>query len=203
MSNEAENQISENAPNPALNVALVSVGTSGIAMAEKMNLGKFPLKKIFLDTSSEALEELQNSAGTRILLGEKECGGLGCGMDETLAERAAEVSSDEIRNALKDVDLAFLVSAFGRGTGSGAAPVVAKILRNLGITTLCFATMPFSREGVAISSRAVSAAKKINAECHAFVAIEDDLVAQIGEEIKYTDGYKIARSWIERGINAC
>ncbi len=188
---------------PKIRAVVLGVGTRGSQMVQKMALSKMPIERIFMDTDRSVLDALPGDAGTKILLGEKELHGIGTGTDENRAEQAAQTTADEIRDALRGVDLLFIVTALGRGTGSGATPVIAKLAQGLGVTTICFATIPFSLEGVAIGNRAIFAAKKISEECNAFVAIEDDLIVQVGDEVNYTDGYKIARTWIERGIEAC
>ncbi len=188
---------------PSIRAVLLGVGTRGDQMVHKMKLSKMSVERIFMDTDRSALDALPDDAGTKVLLGESELHGIGTGTDESRAEHAAQITTDEIISTLRGVDLLFIVTALGRGTGSGATPVIAKIAQGIGITTICFATIPFSLDGPVIANRAMSAVKRISEECNAFVAIEDDLITQVGNEINYTDGYKIAREWIEHGIEAC
>ncbi len=204
MLEEPENKDNSARAVPAVKAAVLGVGSSGILMMKSMALPRIPIARIFMDTYRGAFDDIPAGAGTKVLLGEKELRGLGTGMDAGAAERAAEASGGDIAAALRGYDLLFVVVALGHGTGSGATAFIVKTARELGITTICFATFPFTREGAAIGERAAVAAKKISEESNAFVAIEDDFVAQVdGAGINYVDGYKIARSWIERGIEAC
>ncbi|MBF0461570.1 MAG: cell division protein FtsZ [Magnetococcales bacterium] len=100
---------------------------------------------IVANTDTQALA--RNLAPTRIQIGENVTRGLGAGAKPEVGMRAAEESQDRIREALTGADMVFITAGMGGGTGTGAAPVIAKIARELGILTVAVVTKPFSFEG--------------------------------------------------------
>ncbi len=107
-----------------------------------------------VNTDSMALD--QSKADHTIQIGEKATRGLGAGMDPTMGRKAAEESLDQFKEAMKDSDMVFIAAGMGGGTGTGAAPVVASVARELGILTVAVVTKPFRWEGNARSSIAQS-----------------------------------------------
>ena len=89
---------------------------------------------IAINTDNQALA--RNKAEIKIQIGEKVTRGLGCGADPSVGEKSAEESRDEIAEAISNTDMLFITAGMGGGTGTGAAPVVAQIARDLGILTV-------------------------------------------------------------------
>ena len=100
---------------------------------------------IAINTDAQAL--LQSEAPTKIRIGDKLTKGLGVGGNPTLGAKAAEESSEDIYDALKGADMIFIAAGMGGGTGTGSAPVVAQIAREVGALTVGVITKPFAFEG--------------------------------------------------------
>src|SRR5437879_12436439 len=109
--------------------------------AEMMGVGV-----IAVNTEAQALR--QSDAPQKIRTGDKLTRGLAAGADPGVGQRAAEEDSEKIYEALKDADMIFIAAGMGGGTGSGAAPVIAEIAKDLGSLTVGVITKPFSFEGV-------------------------------------------------------
>ena len=128
----------------------------------------------FIAINTDAQDLSRSIAPTRIRIGDKSTRGLGAGGDASVARAAAEESKDEIRAALEGSDMVFVAAGMGGGTGSGAAPVVARIARELGALTVGVVTLPFGFEGVRRRLTADAATEAIAAEVDALLAIPND-----------------------------
>ncbi len=127
--------------NPQIKV--IGVGGSGSNTVSRM--AKFDIQGVELvavNTDAQALRFCR--AQNKILIGKSITRGLGTGMDVVLGKRAAEESRQELSEKLKGADMVFVTCGLGGGTGSGAAPVIAEILKGLGILTIAVVTSPFS-----------------------------------------------------------
>ena len=128
----------------------------------------------FIAVNTDAQDLSRSIAPTRIRIGDKSTRGLGAGGDASVARAAAEESADEIRAALEGSDMVFVAAGMGGGTGSGAAPVVARIARELGALTVGVVTLPFGFEGVRRRLTADAAAEALAGEVDALLAIPND-----------------------------
>ena len=192
-----------NAP-AQLRVKILGVGSGATATVSQLAFGGYPLERIVLDTSATDLTHAPANANTKkFLFGEAVTHGLGAGTNSAVGEKSARSSETELREILAGTDLLFIVAMLGRGTGSGAAPFIAELARELGITTISFATTPFSYEGKEIIAQAMNAAEKLHAASNAFVLVENDLVSQASADLGCNDGFKLSGSWIEKGVEAC
>lgn len=130
--------------NPIIKV--IGIGGSGSNTISRMS--KFDLAGVELlaiNTDAQALHFCK--ADKKILIGKNITNGLGTGMDADLGSKAAQENKKEIEESLRGADMVFVTCGLGGGTGSGAAPVVAEISKNLGILTIAVVTSPFSFEG--------------------------------------------------------
>src|SRR3990170_2312512 len=114
----------------------------------------------FIACNTDAQALLQSDAPHKIRIGDKITRGLGAGGDPGIGQRAAEEDSEKIYEALKDSDMVFITAGMGGGTGSGAAPIIAEVSKDLGSLTIGVVTKPFSFEG---AKRRVNAEKSIEA----------------------------------------
>ena len=127
-------------------IKVVGVGGGGNNAVNRMIATNIRgVEFIVINTDKQAL--LQSSAEIKIPIGEKITKGHGAGADPSVGERAAEENIEEITNAIKGADMVFITAGMGGGTGTGAAPVVAKVAKELGILTIGIVTKPFSFEG--------------------------------------------------------
>ena len=128
------------------NIKVIGVGGGGgNALNRMIEAGLRDVEFIAVNTDQQALEA--SKAQTKIQIGEKLTRGLGAGANPEIGECSAEESKAEIAEALKGADMVFITSGMGGGTGTGAAPVVAQIARELGILTIAVVTKPFGFEG--------------------------------------------------------
>src|ERR1700761_3567861 len=127
-------------------IKVVGVGGAGGAAINRMvDAGIEGVEFVAVNTDAQALQN--SKASVKIHIGKDTTRGLGAGADPTVGQKAAEESSDEIRQALEGADMVFVTIGAGGGTGSGAGHVVAKIAQEMGILVVGFATKPFAFEG--------------------------------------------------------
>ena len=127
-------------------IKVVGCGGGGNNAVNRMvDAGLRGVEFISVNTDRQALS--QTNAQVKIQIGEKLTKGLGAGAIPEVGRRAAEESREEIASALKGADLVFITAGMGGGTGTGAAPVVAEIARDLGTLTIAVVTKPFNFEG--------------------------------------------------------
>ena len=128
------------------NIKVVGVGGGGNNAVNRMiEAGLQKVEFISINTDGQALT--RSNSNTKIQIGEKLTRGLGAGANPEIGHKAAEESKEIISEAIKDADMVFVTAGMGGGTGTGAAPVVAGIAREMGKLTIAIVTKPFSFEG--------------------------------------------------------
>ena len=128
------------------NIKVVGIGGGGNNAVNRMvAAGITSANFVAINTDKQAL--LMSKAPTQMAIGEKLTKGLGAGADPDVGQKAAEESRAQIAELLKDTDLVFITAGMGGGTGTGAAPVIASIAKEMGILTIAVVTKPFSFEG--------------------------------------------------------
>ncbi|HOV46024.1 MAG: cell division protein FtsZ [Spirochaetes bacterium] len=134
---------------------------------------------ISLNTDKQAL--VNSKAKIKIQIGSKLTKGLGAGSNPQIGEKAAEEDQAKIRDALKDADLVFITAGMGGGTGTGAAPVVARIARDLGALTIAIVTKPFSFEGKTKINKAEEGIRKLRGYVDTLIVIPNDKLTQLSK----------------------
>src|SRR5579872_3863213 len=128
------------------NIKVVGVGGGGSNAVNRMIQAEVRgIEFIAVNTDAQALA--RSDADRKIHIGDKLTKGLGAGGKPEVGTKAAEETSDQIYEALKDADMVFITAGMGGGTGTGAAPVVAQIAQEVGALTVAVVTKPFSFEG--------------------------------------------------------
>ena len=154
---------------------------------------------IAINTDSQSL--LQSKADKCLQIGEKLTKGLGAGSNPDVGEAAAEESKAEIEQELKGTDLLFIASGMGGGTGTGAASVIARIARDMGILTVAVVTKPFSFEGRVRGQNANKGIANLKKYVDTLVIIPNDKLLQfMSEQIAMLDAFKIADDMLKQGI---
>ena len=167
--NESEN---------AARIIVVGVGGAGNNAVNRMideNIAG--VEFIGINTDKQALQFCK--APTAMQIGEKLTKGLGAGARPEVAEKAAEESSEEISQALKCADMVFVTCGMGGGTGTGAAPVVAKIAKDMGILTVGVVTKPFRFEAKTRMSNALSGIEQLKNSVDTLIVIPNDRLLEI------------------------
>lgn len=154
-------------------IKVIGVGGAGGNAVNNMIDAKLKgVKFIVANTDSQALEA--SKAEIKIQLGKQLTEGLGAGADPNKGREAALESADELREALKDSHMVFITAGFGGGTGTGAAPIIAEICKDLGILTVAVASKPFSFEGKKREKQALEGLDKLHGITDTVITIPND-----------------------------
>jgi len=176
-------------PNAVIKV--VGVGGGGGNMLNYMiEKGISDVEMICTNTDMQALKN--NKAPIKIQLGKELTKGLGAGMDPELGKGAAEESADEIKRILDGANLVFISAGMGGGTGTGAAPVIARIAKEIGALTVGVVTKPFKREGAQRAKLARDGFENLKDECDSIVTVlNQKLLSIIDRKASKRDAYKM------------
>ncbi|MBU2566694.1 cell division protein FtsZ [Patescibacteria group bacterium] len=159
-------------------IKVIGIGGSGSSAVNRMINAKIRgVEFIVMNTDVQALHS--SLASKKVQLGQTISRGLGAGMDPDVGARAAEESQNDIREALKGADMVFITCGLGGGTGSGAAPKVAEIAREIGILTVAVVTRPFQFEGYQRKNIADGAYEKLIENVDTIITIPNDRILQI------------------------
>ena len=135
-------------------------------------------------------------------IGKETTRGLGAGADESIGEKAALESEEEIKNLLKDTDMVFLTAGMGGGTGTGAIPVVARIAKEMGILTIGIVTKPFSFEGKKRTSRAEVGIEKLRQNVDALIVVLNNNLLNVDRNITIENAFELADGILKQGIES-
>jgi cell division protein FtsZ len=159
-------------------IRVIGVGGGGSNAVNRMIRAEMMgVEFIACNTDAQAL--LQSDAPHKIRIGDKITRGLGAGGDANIGQRAAEEDSEKIADALRDSDMVFITAGLGGGTGSGAAPIVAEIAKELGALTIGVVTKPFSFEGSRRKMVAERAAEELKSKVDTLITIPNDRLRDI------------------------
>ena len=186
--------------NTFASIKVVGCGGGGNNAVNRMvDAGLRGVEFISVNTDRQALG--QSNAEVKIQIGEKLTKGLGAGAIPEVGRRAAEESREEIAQALKGADLVFITAGMGGGTGTGAAPVVAEIARDLGTLTIAVVTKPFNFEGKQRMKNAESGIAELKQHVDTLVVIPNDRLLQVvNKGTTMLEAFKIADDVLRQGI---
>ena len=171
-------EIKSNDAESAAKIIVVGVGGAGNNAVNRMIDEEIDgVEFIGINTDKQALQLCK--APTLLQIGEKLTKGLGAGAKPEIGEKAAEESSDEVAAALKGADMVFVTCGMGGGTGTGAAPVVAKLAKDMGILTVGVVTKPFRFEAKARMTNAIAGIEKIKDNVDTLIVIPNDKLLEI------------------------
>ncbi|GMM96990.1 cell division protein FtsZ [Microbacterium luteum] len=161
-------------------IKVVGVGGGGVNAVNRMiELGLRGVEFIAVNTDAQAL--LMSDADVKLDVGRELTRGLGAGADPEVGRRAAEDHAEEIEEALRGADMVFVTAGEGGGTGTGGAPVVAKIAKSIGALTIGVVTKPFSFEGRRRQSQAESGVAKLKEEVDTLIVVPNDRLLEISD----------------------
>ena len=174
-------------------------GGGGNAVNRMIKAGLSGVEFWLMNTDLQVLEYGQTK--NRIQLGSKSTSGLGAGGDPSVGEKAAEETQQEITEALDGADMVFITAGMGGGTGTGAAPVVAKIAKELGILTIAVVTKPFSWEGKKRQNQANQGLEKLREAVDAVIVVPNDKLLQVVDrQVSLTEAFIIVDEVLLRGV---
>ncbi len=185
---------------PICKILVIGVGGGGCNAVNRMIAsGLKSASFVAANTDKQAL--MMSKASVQIQLGEKLTKGLGAGADPEIGRKAAEESRAQICEKLRGVDLVFITAGMGGGTGTGAAPVIASIAREMGILTIAVVTKPFEFEGRTRATNAELGIKSLSKCVDTLVVIPNDRLLQIAPKgTSIVDAFKYADEVLRQGI---
>ena len=159
-------------------IKVIGVGGGGNNAVNRMiAAGITSAEFVAVNTDFQALT--LSNAPTKVQIGAKLTGGLGAGADPNVGEKAAEESREELRALLKDVDLLFITAGMGGGTGTGAAPVIAALSKELGILTVAVVTKPFAFEGKRRMHNAIQGIENLRGNVDTLLVIPNEKLLEV------------------------
>lgn len=181
-------------------IKVIGVGGGGCnAINSMISSNVSSAEFIAVNTDNQAL--LLSKASKTLQIGAKLTKGLGAGSDPNIGEAAAEESKEEITELLRGTDLLFIASGMGGGTGTGAASVIARIARELGILTVAVVTKPFSFEGRVRNDNANKGIANLKKHVDTLVVIPNDKLLQfLPAQTGMLDAFKVADDMLKQGI---
>jgi cell division protein FtsZ len=181
-------------------IRVVGVGGGGLnAVNRMMDAGIAQVDFVAVNTDMQQLN--LSDAPAKIHIGEQLTQGLGSGADPHTGRLAAEEAYDRVRSALRGSDMVFVTAGEGGGTGTGAAPVVAKIARDLGALTVGIVTTPFRFEGTKRRQAADAGVEALRAACDTVIVIPNDrLLEVLDRSTSMVDAFKIADDVLRQGV---
>ena len=185
---------------PAASIKVVGCGGGGgNALNRMVDCGVTGVDFIAVNTDVQALRT--SRAATMIQIGEKLTKGLGAGATPEIGKKAAEESREEIASALKGADLVFVTAGMGGGTGTGAAPVVAEIARDMGILTIAVVTKPFAFEGKTRMRKAEAGIDELKQRVDTLVVIPNERLLQVCPKgTSFKGAFNFADDVLRQGI---
>lgn len=182
------------------NIKVIGVGGAGNNAVNRMiAAGLRGVEFIAVNTDAQALQLAQTPH--KIQIGAKLTKGLGAGANPEIGQKAAEESRDEILQALKGADMVFVTAGMGGGTGTGAAPVVAEVAKELGALTVGVVTKPFTFEGRKRMSQAEMGIQNLRGKVDTLITIPNDRLLQvIDKHTSIIEAFRIADDVLRQGV---
>jgi cell division protein FtsZ len=181
-------------------IKVVGVGGGGVNAINRMvEAGLRGVEFIAINTDSQAL--LLSPADVKIDIGRELTRGLGAGADPEIGRRAAEDHADEIEAVLRGADMVFVTAGEGGGTGTGAAPVVARIAKQTGALTVGVVTRPFSFEGARRADQANAGIEVLRSEVDTLIVVPNQRLLEIeNRSVSFVDAFMIADDVLRSGV---
>jgi len=181
-------------------IRVIGVGGGGSNAVNRMIRAELMgVEFIAVNTDAQAL--LQSDAPHKIRIGDKITRGLGAGGDPGIGQRAAEEDAEKIFEALKDSDMVFITAGMGGGTGSGAAPVIAEVARDLGALTIGVVTKPFTFEGARRRLNAEKATEALRDKVDTLITIPNDRLKDVVQkDTTMLEAFRVVDDVLRQGV---
>jgi cell division protein FtsZ len=185
---------------PIANIKVVGVGGAGNNAVNRMiESGIEGIEFIAVNTDAQAL--FTSKAQTRINIGRATTRGLGAGANPEIGKKAAEESSEELKQVLSGADMVFITCGLGGGTGTGAAPVIAEIAKSLGALVVGVVTKPFAFEGQQRSNKAFDGFENLRNKVDTLITIPNDkILAIIDKKTPLLEAFHVADEILKQGV---
>ena len=184
-------------------IKVIGIGGGGGNAVNRMisAFDKADVEFININTDTQIL--IKSSAPTKIAIGDRITKGHGAGANPELGEKAAEESIEEITEAIKGADMVFITAGMGGGTGTGAAPVIAKIAKSLDILTVAVVTKPFLFEGKRRMAQAEAGIAKLSDNVDALIVIPNERLKLLTDKkITFLNAFQEADDVLRKGVQS-
>ncbi|MCJ7708667.1 MAG: cell division protein FtsZ [Anaerolineales bacterium] len=181
-------------------IKVIGVGGGGSNAVNRMiEEGMAGIEFIAINTDAQAL--LLSNSAHRVRIGDKLTRGLGAGGNPEIGQKAAEESAEELYEVLNGTDMAFIAAGIGGGTGTGAAPIIAQIAKEVGALTIGVVTRPFTFEGAKRAKAAEDGIGKLKEHVDTLIVIPNDRLLQIADKrASLQQAFKLADDVLRQGI---
>ncbi len=180
-------------------IKVVGTGGAGNNTVTRLSeMGIYGAETIAMNTDAQQL--VYARADKKVLLGKESCRGLGAGSNPEVGEAAARESTEEIAEALADSDLVFITCGLGGGTGTGSAPVIAEVARDLGALTVAVVTLPFTSEGKQRMENAFKGLSKLKKAVDTIIIIPNDKLLELVPDLPLNAAFKVADEVLANAI---
>jgi cell division protein FtsZ len=181
-------------------IMVVGVGGGGSNAVNRMiEEGLAGIEFLAINTDAQAL--LLSNASTRVRIGDKLTRGLGAGGIPEVGQKAAEESAEDLYEVLKGADMVFIAAGIGGGTGTGAAPIIAQIAKEVGALTIGVVTRPFTFEGAKRRHTAESGINNLKEHVDTLIVIPNDRLLQLADKrASLQESFKMADDVLRQGI---
>src|SRR6266542_1449794 len=190
-------------PEPGAYIAVIRVvGVGGAGLNAVNRMIDADISQVEFVALNTDIQQLQTSdAPVKIHIGRELTEGLGSGADPDLGRRAAEEAYDQVKRALRGSDMVFVTAGEGGGTGSGAAPVVARLSRELGALTVGIVTTPFKFEGSRRLRQATDGVDELRRNCDTVIVVPNErLLEVLDRQTSMLDAFRIADDVLRQGV---
>src|SRR5213075_1896125 len=176
-------------------IKVVGIGGGGSNAVNRM------IRVEFLAVNTDAQALLLSDAPHKLRIGDKVTKGLGSGADPTVGRKSAEDDSEKLYEALKEADMVFITAGMGGGTGTGAAPIIAEIAKDVGALTVAVVTKPFSFEGAKRRLLAEQGIAELVDKVDTLITIPNDRLLQVVEKkTSMVDAFRIVDDVLRQGV---
>lgn len=185
-----------------VNIKVIGVGGGGGNAVNRMvESGMVGMEFIAVNTDNQVL--YQSKASNKVEIGAKSTRGAGAGGDPARGEKAAEESREEIAAALKGAKMVFITAGMGGGTGTGAAPIVAQVAREMGILTVGVVTKPFLFEGAMRMRQAEQGISRLREEVDSLVVVPNERLKLLeNQKITFANAFEAADNVLKQGVQS-
>ncbi|HCW32508.1 TPA: cell division protein FtsZ [Candidatus Peregrinibacteria bacterium] len=185
---------------PLAKIKVFGLGGGGCnALNRMIKSGIHGIEFIAINTDSQAL--YYSEAPTKINIGKASTRGLGAGANPELGKRAAEEASEELKSSLQGADMVFITCGLGGGTGTGAAPVIAEVAKELGILTVGVVTKPFAFEGSRRRIQAEEGLENLKNKVDTLITIPNDkILSLIDKKTPLTEAFTVVDEVLRQGV---
>jgi cell division protein FtsZ len=189
--NHVDEELAQYLSTKKARIKVIGTGGAGNNTINRITeVGIVGIETIAMNTDAQDL--IYTTADHKILLGKETSGGLGAGSNPKVGEDSAVENEAEIKKILNSTDLVFITCGLGGGTGTGSAPIVAKIAKKLGILTVGIVTVPFSMEGKRRYENAVIGLERLEQIVDTLIVIPNDKLMELAPDLPISTAFKVA-----------